>query len=228
MKYLCLSQQSKLLTLPNICIAANSAACLKSSKTILWDVSAACISGSYATLEHRDEMFLSALELHLKAKASTKKPAYISSDWGTSTANCGSLMIFVIFRPFICKLMDRTESAPQQFFVSLMEGGAQKLSSTISSTLFCSQKCVRTHHVALRPGTSWNRSKPSELDLVRVCAFACSIRHTDERITTEIYIGVYQDPPNVSNGLPHTTYRLPLGTPWRVLVYIYIVDSDML
>ena len=22
----------------------------------------------------------------------------------------------------------------------------------------------------------------------------------------------------VSNGLPHTTYRLPLGTPWRVLV----------
>ena len=23
----------------------------------------------------------------------------------------------------------------------------------------------------------------------------------------------------VSNGLPHTTYRLPLGTPWRVLVY---------
>ena len=28
----------------------------------------------------------------------------------------------------------------------------------------------------------------------------------------------------VSNGLPHTTYRLPLGIPWRVLVY-YLHDS---
>ena len=28
----------------------------------------------------------------------------------------------------------------------------------------------------------------------------------------------------MSNGLPHTTYRLPLGIPWRVLVY-YLHDS---
>ena len=26
----------------------------------------------------------------------------------------------------------------------------------------------------------------------------------------------------VSNGLPHTTYRLPLGTPWRVLVEVSV------
>ena len=34
---------------------------------------------------------------------------------------------------------------------------------------------------------------------------------------------IHQDPPRVSNGLPHTTYRLPLGTPWRVLVEMHIV-----
>ena len=31
----------------------------------------------------------------------------------------------------------------------------------------------------------------------------------------------------VSNGLPHTTYRLPLGTPWMVLVYLRLFYSKM-
>ena len=31
----------------------------------------------------------------------------------------------------------------------------------------------------------------------------------------------------MSNGLPHTTYRLPLGTPWRVLVLGYIGISQL-
>ena len=36
-----------------------------------------------------------------------------------------------------------------------------------------------------------------------------------QMLTGELYL----DPPvGVSNGLPHNSYRLPLGTPWRVLV----------